>query len=68
MTTSYADEVSLQRHFWLETVNRYLNSVSPDPEYLAKLMNTAAEWEAKWDEYLAHLRATNTSHHIRIPA
>jgi hypothetical protein len=63
---SYGDEVTIQRRFWLDTVNRYLAAGCPDPDYFEKLIQTAAEWQQKYDDYLTHLRATNTSHHIVI--
>lgn len=62
--TNYADEVTLQHKFWTKLANDYLNTASPDPDYLAKLLATAAEWQAKYDAYLAHLRATSTSFHL----
>lgn len=57
MTTNHADHVYLQRQFWAKTANSYLNCGAPDAAYLAKLLNTAAEWEQKWQDYLRHVGA-----------
>lgn len=57
MTTNHSDHVYLQRQFWAKTANSYLNCDTPDAIYLAKLLNTAAEWEQKWQDYLCHVGA-----------
>jgi len=62
--TNHADNTYLQRQFWAKTANAYLNAGAPDAAYLEKLLTTAAEWEAKWQDYLSHLRATETSLHL----
>ena len=62
--TNYGDDVIMQSKFWAKLANDYLNTASPDPGYLAKLLTTAAEWQAKYDAYLAHLRVTNTSYQL----
>ena len=61
---NYADNLLADYRFWTKLANDYLNTASPDPEYLCKVLATAADCQAKWDAYLAHLSATNTSFHL----
>jgi hypothetical protein len=61
---NYGDNVILQRNFWNKTANQYLNYPDHDVTYLQKLLVTAAHWEQKYNEYLAHLKVTNTSYHL----
>ena len=59
---NHGDEVMLQHRFWTELVNSYIAAGCPDPEYLAKIMGTAAEWQAQYDDYMAHLGAIKTTY------
>jgi hypothetical protein len=59
---NHGDEVCLQHRFWTELVNSYIAAGCPDPEYLAKIMGTAAEWQSKYDDYMAHLCAIKTTY------
>lgn len=65
---NYGDNVILQRNFWNKTANQYLNYSDLDVTYLQKLLSTAAQWEQKYNEYLAHLKVTNTSYHLNFNA
>lgn len=58
------DEVMLQHRFWTNTVNSYIAAGVPDSDYLLKLLDKAAFWQQQYDDYIAHLRATNTSYHL----
>lgn len=64
MATNYADNLLTDYRFYTKLANDYLNTANPDPSYLCKLMTTAADYQQKWDDYLAHLAATNTSFHL----
>lgn len=63
-SANHADKLWTEFRFWSQLANDYLNTASPDPEYLAKVLATAAERQEAWEGYLAHIRATNTSHHL----
>jgi hypothetical protein len=64
LQTNHGDEVMLQHRFWTNTVNSYVAAGVPDPDYLLKLLDKAAYWQEQRDAYMAHLCATNTSHHL----
>ncbi len=66
MTTplNHGDNVVLRRKFWADTANTYLAAGVPDPVYFQKLLARAAYWQDQYDQYTAHLQATNTSFHL----
>lgn len=62
--SNHGDEVCLQRKFWADTANSYLAAGCPDPDYFTTLLERAAYWQQQYDDYIAFLKATNTSFHI----
>jgi hypothetical protein len=62
--STYADNLLINHRFYTKLATDYLNTANPDPDYLLKLLGTAAEWQQKMDEYMAHLAVTNTSYHL----
>jgi hypothetical protein len=63
---NHADSVYQQRQFWAKIANDYANVDNLDVDYLAKVINTAALWEQRWQDYLAHVKVNNTSFHLSI--
>ena len=61
---NHGDNVTLQRKFWTDLANSYLAAGIPDQSYFEKLLAKAAYWQQQYDEYSAHLQATNTSFHF----
>ena len=59
---NHGDEVCLQRKFWADTANTYLAAGCPDPDYFATLLERAAYWQQQYDDYMAHLRAIQTTY------
>jgi hypothetical protein len=62
--SNYGDYVIMYRNWAVDTANRYLNNGCPDPDYFVKLLETAAYWQQRYDDYVAHLKVTNTSFHL----
>jgi hypothetical protein len=61
---NHGDNVCTQHKFWTDLVNAYLAAGVPDQEYFEKLLVKAAYWQQQYDDYIAHLRVTNTSFHL----
>lgn len=65
MRPNHADHIYQQHKFWSDLATRYARVPNPDPDYLRKTQATAAEWAQKWDSYVAYVRSTNQSLHLR---